>query len=105
MAKITWVLDDEGTFETDAKYGDAKTADVTILVDNNDDGTQEFYVECHCGACTEMANVGVKEAMGLGDPDDAVPEGTHFMEFFVEKHKGPEYTEYEAGLRYTEGEK
>ena len=102
MAKITWVLEDEPT--TDAKHGDAATADVTILVNSNDDGTQDFYVDCHCGACTEMANVGVREAMGI-DKDDAVPEGTHFMEFFVEKFTYPEGVEYESGLRYTEGEK
>ena len=102
MAKITWVLDDEPT--TDAEYGDAETADVTILVHNNDDDTQEFYVDCHCGACEHITAIGVQEAMGF-NRDEAVPEGTHFMEFFVEKFTYPEGVEYDAGLRYTEGEK
>ena len=104
MADIKWVLEEDGEFNNDPVHGVPGTADVTINVRPDDGDGQEFYVDCHCGACEHIANVGVQEAMGF-NRDEAVPGGTHFMEFFVEEFKHPEGVEYDAGLRYTEGEK
>lgn len=74
------------------------------------DGEKEYYVECYCGVCWEISNVGLgtfDPGLGTGPPqsvDDLEP-GVYFVKHVVEKTNHPEYgAEYDTWLELNEGE-
>ena len=94
MSDITWK---EWAGKSEPIFGDYNTADIVVEVVTNH---LERYVtvECLCGACHEIANVGLDEATDA--TTEPLADGVHYFEHYVEEHRHPEGSEWSSGLRY-----
>lgn len=75
-------------------FGSSEGAQAAIEIWDDEDGHREYFVECYCGVCWEISNVG----LDVFDQDKDREPGVYFVKHVVEAYGG----EYDSWLEVNE---